>query len=234
MDKETSRFPKSTSFFIDIMGIVVIFIILKELREIFIPLVIAYFLFFLFMPVNNYLKKYRFPDALIILVDLLLIIFVFGGFSSVMIDSFSRLGAALPGYEQRLNYIVSSTARDWKVKNPALLNFRISDVLQGMDYSLLAGNIFSSTFSFLGNLFFVIFFFIFVYTGHQDMYEAISKWFLKRNIQPAGQSPEEHKTGMEPTAETAGTRSKQADHPKEEHHTGLHFFRHSGKKDREI
>lgn len=193
MDQEKSRFSASTAFFIDLIGIVVVFILLKELSEVFIPFVIAYFLYFLFTPFNEYLMRHRVPESLVIAFDLLVIILVIGGISSVIIDSLTRLTTELPNYEQRLNYIVSSTAKQWRVKNPAFLNFKVTDVLQGVDYGLLAGNVFTSTFSFFGTLIFVLFFFIFVYTGHRNIYEAIRKWYLKSHAQPEGQLHKEHK-----------------------------------------
>ncbi|MEI7810872.1 MAG: AI-2E family transporter [Ignavibacteria bacterium] len=198
MEQNKSHFSASTAFFINLMGIVVIFMLLKELSEIFVPLVIAYFLFFVFMPLNNLLTKKKIPQAVQIVVDLLIIIILFGGISSVIIDSFSRLGQELPGYETKLNDIVSNTAASFGVKDPHFLNFRISNVLTGLDYGLLAGNIFSSTFSLIGTIFFVLFFFIFVFTGHTNIYKAICKRYLISHIN----STELNKTHKERTTLT--------------------------------
>ncbi|MGE5363593.1 MAG: AI-2E family transporter [Bacteroidota bacterium] len=175
MLQERNRFTIPTTFFIDIIGIVVIFIVLKELQQIFIPLVLAYFLFFVFSPVNRYLEKNRVPVSVAVILDLLIVIFVVGSFSSVIIDSLSRLGAELPLYEIKLDNIVSSTAASWGIKDPYYLNFHITEILNKVDYQLLAGNLFTSTFSLMGYLFFVLFFFIFVVTGHEKIYEAIKK-----------------------------------------------------------
>ena len=43
----------AVKFFITIIGLVVIAIVLRELGHIFIPLVIAIFLYFVFSPLNN-------------------------------------------------------------------------------------------------------------------------------------------------------------------------------------
>lgn len=173
------RFTASTSFFLDVIGIVVIFIVLKELQQIFIPLVLAYFLFFVFSPMNHYLGKNRVPAYVAVVIDILIILFVVGSFSSVIIDSLSRLGEELPLYELKLDNIVSSTAASWGINDPHLLNFHISEIVNEIDYRLLAGNLFTSTFSFLGSFFFVLFFFIFVVTGHENIYNAIKKRYLK-------------------------------------------------------
>lgn len=171
--------PKSsTAFFIDVIGIVVIFIVLKELQEIFIPLVIAYFLFFVFAPMNNYLEKRKVPSYLVIILDLLIVIFFLGSISSIIVDSFSRLGEELPTYEAKLNTIVSSTAVSMGIKNPNITNFQVGKFLYNMDYGTVAGDLFTSTFSMIGTVFFVLFFFIFVVTGNRKIYEAIKKRYI--------------------------------------------------------
>ncbi|MDP4175401.1 MAG: AI-2E family transporter [Bacteroidota bacterium] len=227
MDQNKSQFSASTAFFIDLIGIVVIFTLLKELSEIFIPLIIAYFLFFLFTPLNDFLSKKKIPETLLIVIDLLLIILVFGGISSVIIDSFTRLSAELPNYERKLNYIVSNTAREWHIKDPAFLNFKIAEVLKGVDYGLLAGNIFTSTFSFFGTLLFVLFFFIFVFTGHKNIYEAIRKWYLKSHIHPDAQQIHKEEKTTESKAEGENIHIEETIHKK-------HFFIGQTKKEKEI
>lgn len=46
-----------SKFFISVIGLVVIVLVLKELQFIFIPLAIAYFLYFVFEPINKILTK---------------------------------------------------------------------------------------------------------------------------------------------------------------------------------
>lgn len=179
MSEGKLKLSNSTSFFINVIGVVVIFIVLKELQNIFIPLLIAYFLFFVFSPLNTFLTKYKIPLPVSVILDLLIIIFLFGGITSVIIDSFSRFAQQLPQYELKLNSIVSSTTISLGIKNPKFTNFQISEILNEIDFGLIVGNLFSSTFSFLGTLLFVIFFFIFVVTGHQNFYKALSKRYLK-------------------------------------------------------
>ena len=134
----------TTSFFINSIGIVIIFIVLKELQSIFIPLVIAYFLFFVFSPLNNLLGKYRIPLSVLVIVDLLIIIFLFGSISSVIIDSFGRFTQQLPQYELKLNNIVSSTAVTFGVTDPQFTNFQFDKFIKEIEIGSIAGNLFSS------------------------------------------------------------------------------------------
>ena len=98
-------------FFISVVGIIVIFIVLKELQHIFIPLVIAYFLFFVFEPLNNFLTKKKIPYGVAIFADIVLIVGILWAISRVILDSFSRLGAELPSYQQKLDSIIIKTAK---------------------------------------------------------------------------------------------------------------------------
>jgi len=178
---------KSTAYaFIIIIGIAVIFSILKLLAEIFIPFVIAYFLFFVFSPLNNYLEKYKIPTWATILIDIAAVLLIFASISSLVIDSFSEFQQFLPEYERKLNSIIISTATSMGIKDPELTKFSIAELLAKIDYKLLAGNVFTSTFSALGSLLFVLFFFVFVVTGHNNIYLAVRKRYLSNKNESKG------------------------------------------------
>ena len=97
-------------FFIIIIGLVVLFGVLKELQFIIVPLIIAYLLVFVFEPLNIFLIKKKIPQSIATLIDILIIIAFFWALSTFIIDSFSRLGEELPLYQQKLDKIVKTTA----------------------------------------------------------------------------------------------------------------------------
>jgi AI-2 transport protein TqsA len=177
---ENIRKDKTVKFFVSVIGLVVIGFTLRELSNIFIPFVIAYFLFFAFSPLNAFLAKYKIPMIGIILVDIAITALCAWGVSAFIIGSFSQFADQLPVYEEKLNNIVRSAAQGLGIHDPFYNNFSIKNVYRNIDYKLLAGNIFTSTFSLLGNVFFVLFFFVFVVTGHNNIYEAIKKRFVHR------------------------------------------------------
>lgn len=183
MDQTNSPLRNAAYFFTIVIGLAVTFIILRELSDIFIPLIIAYFLFFVFSPLNRFLQKKKIPIWGTIIIDLLVVLVIFGGISSIIIDSFSRFGEQLPDYEKKLNSIVSSTAISFGINDPAFKNFKITELLMGFNYKPIAGSVFTSTFSALGSLLFILFFFIFVITGHSNIYEAIRKRYLHKRIE---------------------------------------------------
>ena len=175
---------KTVKFFIVVIGLVFITVVLKELQHIFIPFVIAYFLFFLFNPLNNFCERKKIPLAVTVLIEVIIIGLLAWGVSFFIVDSFGRFSTELPVYEVKLNKIVSDTAVSLGINDPFLRNFSIQDLIASIDYKLLAGNIFNSTFSMLGNILFVLFFFIFVVTGHNTIYEAIKKRYVDKKVKP--------------------------------------------------
>jgi predicted PurR-regulated permease PerM len=180
----------SVRFFIAVIGLTVIAIVLKELSHIFIPFVIAYFLYFLFSPLNDFLQQKHIPLSLVVLLDILIVVMLVWGLSSFIIGTFIRFGEQVPVYFDKLNKIVSSTAIQLRVKDPFFRNFSIQRVIARINYQELAGGIFTSTFSLLGNTMFILFFFIFVITGQSTIYEAIRNRFVHKRVKP---EPEETK-----------------------------------------
>ncbi len=164
-------------FFISSMGLVVIFMVLKELQHIFIPFVIAYLLYFIFEPLNNLLTKKKIPLFAAIIADLIIIVGLIWSISRVIISSFSQFGQELPIYERKLNGLVSGTAQAWGLTDKALTKFNLSEILAGLDYGGIASGFFSSTLSVFSTVFFVLFFFIFISSGHLKILEAIKTRF---------------------------------------------------------
>jgi AI-2 transport protein TqsA len=169
-------------FFVSVIGLFVIFFVLKELQHIFIPLVIAYFLFFFFEPLNDYLESKKIPVALVIFVDLSLAISLLYGISRIIIDRFIQFGSMLPHYEQKLNHIISSTTISLGLKNRILTHFDMSKILQSIDIGVLASGVFSSTLSIVASIFLIIFFFIFINTGHNKFFEAIRMRYVEKEV----------------------------------------------------
>ncbi len=171
-----------TKFFVSIIGLVVILLVLREFQFIFIPLAIAYFLYFVFEPVNNFLVKYKIPKAAAVIIDLVIMIGLLYGVSHVFISSFERMGTEFPAYINKINSLVRNAAVSMDVKEPSILNFDLQTWLSKIDYTSIAGGVFSSTVSFFSTAFLVLFFFIFVSSGHSQIYEAVRLRYVEKNI----------------------------------------------------
>lgn len=174
-----TNFDPTVKFFISVIGLVILFSVLKELQHIFVPLLIAYLLVFVFEPLNVFLIEKKFPRVITTVIDLSIIVGFFWALSRFIIDSFSKLGNELPLYEQKLNKIVQTTAVSFGINDPVFENFNLSQILTEIDYGGLASGLFSSTLSLFSAGFFVLFFFIFVSSSHNQIIAAIKKRYIR-------------------------------------------------------
>jgi AI-2 transport protein TqsA len=181
---KTISSDSASRFFIAVIGIVVIAITLRELSHIFIPFVIAFFLFFVFNPLNLFLEKNKIPLSLITLIDLFITIAVLYVVSKVVVDSFLGFADSLPEYVEKLSLVVRETALSAGISDPYFADFTFESIIEKINYSNLAGGVFSSTISLFGSILFVIFFFVFVLFGEKGVYETIKKRYVISKIKP--------------------------------------------------
>lgn len=172
----------AVKFFVSVIGLFIIFIFLKELQHVFIPLVIAYFMFFFFEPLNTYLARHKIPIGLVIFIDIALTAFLIYGVSQVIIDSVIQFGEQFPHYEKKLNRIVSETAKSFGIFDSSLTHFNLQLVMKKLDYSGLATGVFESTLSIVTTVFLVLFFFIFISSGHEKTLQAIRSRFVEKEL----------------------------------------------------
>jgi len=106
------------------------------------------------------------------------------GVSFFIVGSFIRFGEEAPAYFNKLDHIVRNAAVSLKIRDPYLRDFSIQRIISKIDYKILAGGVFASTFTFIGNILFVLFFFIFIETGHNTIYEAVKNRFVHKKVKP--------------------------------------------------
>lgn len=181
MEQKNSPLKTTAYFFIILMGTGAAFYFLRLLQDILVPFVTAYFLYFVFEPVNNFLKKWRFPLWMQIGADLLIMLLIIAVMSSFIIGAFSSFGDKLPEYQEKLSSLVSNTAKSLGVNDPSLRNFKFSELAKEVDYKVIAGGVFTSTFSFLGSMVVMFVLFIFIAAGHPLIYKALDKRFAQKS-----------------------------------------------------
>lgn len=174
----------TTKFFIAIIGLVIIGIVLKELSNIFIPLVIAIFLFFVFEPFNNWLIRKKIPMFVITLLDIAITFGLLYGVGRIAVDSFLQFSASLPVYGDKLSNMIRAASVSWGITDLFFTNFSIDQLLASLNIKNIAGGLFTSTISLLGNVLFVLFFFVFVLSGNKTIYEAIKQRFVFKKVNP--------------------------------------------------
>jgi len=171
-------------FFITIIGLVVIAIVLKELSSIFIPLVIAIFLFFVFSPLNTWLSNKKVPMFIITLLDIAITFGVLYGVGRIVVDSFFQFADGLPIYGEKLSNMVKVTTVSWGVTDPFFTEFSFDQLIAKLNLQNIAGGIFSSTVSLLGSILFVLFFFLFVLSGNEAIYKSIKHRYVFKKVRP--------------------------------------------------
>jgi len=171
-----------TKFFISAIGLVVVVLVLKELQFIFIPLAIAYFLYFVFEPINRLLMNRKIPQVLTVIIDLVILILFLWGIYHVFVSSFEQMGAAFPQYIEKINQLVRTAAVYFNITDPSVTQFDFHSWLSKLDYSVLASGVLSSTVTIFSTTFLVLFFFIFISSGHSKILATIKDRYVERNI----------------------------------------------------
>lgn len=171
-------------FFITIIGITVIAIVLRELSHIFIPFIIALFLYFFFEPLNNYLESKKIPRFIITLLDIGITVLILYSVGRVIFDSFIQFSEGFPEYAKKLSEIVRNISKEIGIKDPFFRYFSFEKLIKSIDLQSLAGGLFTSTMDLLGSVLFVLFFFVFVISGEKTIYEVIKNYYIHKRIKP--------------------------------------------------
>jgi predicted PurR-regulated permease PerM len=165
-------------FFIVIIGLLAIGILFKELQHIILPFVIAYILFFLFQPLNMTLRKIKIPGFVLIILNLAIVGFISFSITQFLIDSLVQFSKDFNDYAIKLNKIIRETSIAIGIRDPYFKNFSIQKIISKLDYKELAGGVFSSAVDLLGSIFLILFFYIFIFSGHNGIFDAIKRRYV--------------------------------------------------------
>lgn len=168
----------SVRFFTSVIGIVTIALMLKEMQYILLPFFIAYIFYFLFAPLNEFLKRFKIPLGVSIPLNLALVIIIMYSAFRFIVLSVLRFSDNWSIYAEKLNTIVRDFATYVGSTDPELLKFSIEDIVARLDYTSLAGGVISSSLDFMGSVLLVLFFYIFIVGGHQGIYSAFRNRFV--------------------------------------------------------
>ena len=200
---------KTVKTFVVIMGVTFIGFLLKELQHIFIPFVVAYFLFFLFAPLNELLRRKKVPLAILVILDLVMLIGIIFGTGTFFVDSLIQFSQEIDSYFTKLNSIVRDFSRYIGITDPFFKYFSLQRIIAKMDYKDLAGGMISYTVDLMGSFLFVLFFFVFIEGGHSSIAVAIRKRFVIRRERKEFEKIDEKYSEEEKTDETNGIIQKE-------------------------
>lgn len=91
------------------LGIIVVFaagVVIQQLQTVLLPVVLAIFLSYIFKPVVLFLKKWRMPLALALLVVFVVVSGLFFGLSVIIYSSFESFVQEAPKYQDKLGFLL--------------------------------------------------------------------------------------------------------------------------------
>jgi predicted PurR-regulated permease PerM len=167
-----------------IIAVPVVVMILKTLKFIFIPLVFAVFLSFVFAPLTGFLRKKRFPSWLIMVSLIVLIIIIFIGISFLLTAAINNLMNGFPNYQQRFLSITQDIV--WNLENLiAKMDITLGKI-PGLDFSQLLSQesfsisktisgIMTTTLGIGWNFFLIVVFFLFLVAQGGQMHHRFKQ-----------------------------------------------------------
>lgn len=171
--------------FLGVLAVFFLGVILLELRAVLLPFVIALLLSIIFKPVVVFLKSRRVPTA-VSLVGVLLaffsVIFLVGW---MLYASTAMMVRQLPMYEARVGRLFESVER-FIVERASALNLNVAEISwsDAVDVTAVTSALTSGvgTFlSFMGSMFLVLLFMMFILAGSGDLADKIRRAFPARH-----------------------------------------------------
>ncbi len=179
------NYVKITTYFLGFICFIICVGILIVLREILIPITISIFLTFLFHPLILYLKKYKFPKWLSLLLILIFMMGIYyligllvyanaGNFSQKIHVYYANLLKAIQQLLSPFNLTIKELTRMLNIK---IESFNLGSLMENLFKAGIIQNIFSSFSSVLGDFFISMLFWIFMILGKTQFEERLKSAF---------------------------------------------------------
>ena len=194
IESKAANYTKITSYFLGFICFIICVYILIALKEILIPITISVFLTFLFHPLILYLKKYKFPKWLSLILILIFMLGIYyligllvyaniGNFSQKLQVYYSNLIKSLQHLLSPFNLTVKELAQLLNIKAES---FQLGAILENLFKAGILQNIFSSFSSALGDFFISMIFWIFMILGKTQFEERLKSAFSSNREQIEG------------------------------------------------
>lgn len=167
--------------FTGIITSVILVIILKELRNIFIPFCMALLLYFLFNGVVKKMLRLKVPKVFVLLFLLIFIFILFYFLGALIFSSASQLIQKFPDYLKQLDGMIRGILVQLKIPFEDVQAYlRTIDWTKSIDTSSVTGVLagtFGSFAAFMGNLVLVLVFLMFMLAGRDSLTGRVNKAF---------------------------------------------------------
>jgi AI-2 transport protein TqsA len=172
-DEQWKKIVTVTALLISIIAVV---FVLKTLKGIFVPLVVAIFLTYLFAPIVELLAKIKIPRVLTLFI-LLAIVFLIGTFfAQIIISNIKEFVNYWPTVENKLLTRIGVLLNTY-------LNIdttNLFSILQSQRITDLFSNVVSRSFSFVGQFLLTLLILIFIYLSYHNYPRLIKKAFNRQ------------------------------------------------------
>ncbi len=167
-----------------IIALPVLVIILKTLKAIFIPLILAIFMSFVFAPLNRFLAKHRIPMFLVYLIMLVIILIGFTLVISILYSAGNNIITGLPRYQEKFEQLLHDSVENFQSlaenMNLALAGMPMLDLEQllspgSFSITKTVSNMMSTSFNLLANLFLTVVFLMFIVGGATKLENRLKK-----------------------------------------------------------
>ena len=149
---------------------------LRATSSVLIPLVLAIFLCYLILPVMNFLKRFRVPEALTLPASLLLIVGMIFLLNLVVVQTVGEIQEAMPRYTERMTELSDGLIAHLGDRAELIQEVdwvsEVSEALTGMTVS-----VFGSVVNFIGKLVLVIMYMAFIMVGRQSFVRNLGRAF---------------------------------------------------------
>ena len=172
-DEQWKKIVTVTALLISIIAVV---FVLKTLKGIFVPIVVAIFLTYLFAPIVELLAKIKIPRVLTLFI-LLAIVFLIGTFfAQIIISNIKEFLNYWPTVENKLLTRIGVLLNTYlKIDTTNLFS-----ILQSQRITDLFSNVVSRSFSFVGQFLLTLLILIFIYLSYHNYPRLIKKAFNRQ------------------------------------------------------
>lgn len=176
---ETNKDLLHLKLFTGFIASVIFIMIIKEMKGIFIPFFMSLLLYFLFNGVVSRMLYFRIPKFIVLLFLLIFIFILLYFFGMLIYAGISSFVHQFPAYSSRISNLFTNLISQLNIPvsevQTQLTNFDWTEVI-AKGTSILSTT-FGSFASFLGNLFFIIIFLIFMLGGRDSLVARVHKAF---------------------------------------------------------
>ncbi len=162
-----------------------VFFILRELQSLLLPFFISLIVFFVFLPIYNFLLKKKIPSAIAIVLILILVLIISNTASVFILASVNSFTAEFPKYELKLASKVEEITTSLKLSPEQIENLSknldIKTMFMEGKLTSAISSIFSGITGILGNYILIVFYLIFLLTESDSIKERMKLAFTVEN-----------------------------------------------------